>query len=370
MAEKTPEYVDLSEILQNLGSSEDRSLLRTLVEEGKIPSVKFAGNTLVNEIDALNILLKSKALTGTVTGKGSIRPKESHNFQNDLKDVLRLATDEELFAFGKSVLVKQVANEDFTIDYVTSSADKTFIIDAVEDQFRKIGSDIFERGLKPYKTYRDILYICARKLKGVPYYKDADILEQIPKPYPDTAVAEGINPRKLVHVDAMPTDYMEFVITEKLIEIIWDGMTPENRRTLLKSIIGELSDFDNLKDTDKDLLKGELTRLLNSEKGVDKEAIKSIIPLLAISAGQISGFGAYIFATTAAATLAGAIGITLPFAFYTALTTGLSFLLGPVGMVAAGLFAGAVIMKPNYRRLYPAISVIAQIRNRQKRRLI
>jgi len=364
MAEQKPDYLDIDEVLDKLDEASDRDELVKLVDEGSIPSLKYAGKTLVNEIEAINIVLKFKGggLNQKSTEQQNVNADQA-NFQDDLTEVLAGASDEELFAFGKSVLVKKVGDQDFTIDYIKGCADRSVIIDSLEDQFRKIGSDIFERGTRD-KPYRDILYICARKLKGVPYYKEADTFDLIPKPYPKSAVAAGINPRKLVHADVLPTDYMEFVITKKLIEIIWENMTPENRKTFLKSVIGELSEYDNLKETEKELLQVELTKLLNSENGVDKDAIKSIIPLLVISAGQISGFGAYIFATTAAATLAGAIGLTLPFVAYTALTTSLSVLLGPVGMVAAGLFAGATIMKPNYRRLYPAISIVAQIRNR------
>lgn len=53
--------------------------------------------------------------------------------------------------------------------------------------------------------------------------------------------------------------------------------------------------------------------------------------------GQLGGFATYILATTATASIASVLGVTLPFAFYTTLTSTIATFLGPVGWVTGGL---------------------------------
>jgi hypothetical protein len=56
----------------------------------------------------------------------------------------------------------------------------------------------------------------------------------------------------------------------------------------------------------------------------------------AFGAAQASGFGIYLGATTALGFLSQAVGVTLPFAVYTGMSSTIAFLIGPVGFLAAG----------------------------------
>lgn len=98
-------------------------------------------------------------------------------------------------------------------------------------------------------------------------------------------------------------------------------------------------------------------KLLNEAKtlGIDIGS-SSIFTLLA--AGSLSGFAPYLLVTTTVGLLSSIIGVTLPFGIYTALTSGLSYLLGPVGWVGASIFAISRYKKMNMKKLVPAIVLI------------
>jgi len=58
--------------------------------------------------------------------------------------------------------------------------------------------------------------------------------------------------------------------------------------------------------------------------------------LAALAVAQGSGFGVYLGATTALGFLSHAVGVTLPFAIYTGMTSTVAFLIGPFGFLGAG----------------------------------
>jgi len=59
-----------------------------------------------------------------------------------------------------------------------------------------------------------------------------------------------------------------------------------------------------------------------------------------LGVAQASGFGVYLASTTALGFLTHAVGVTLPFAVYTGMTSTIAFLIGPVGWLTAGLWGG------------------------------
>jgi uncharacterized protein YaaW (UPF0174 family) len=105
----------------------------------------------------------------------------------------------------------------------------------------------------------------------------------------------------------------------------------------------------------------EIINIANKEKG-NNYTTGSMIA--ALTAANLSGFGVYLLATTTLSTLSGIIGITLPFAAYTALTSSLAFLTGPVGWLGAGLFTLWKFTDTNYDRLIPAIIYIHWLREK------
>lgn len=80
---------------------------------------------------------------------------------------------------------------------------------------------------------------------------------------------------------------------------------------------------------------------------------------------QASGFGVYIASTTALGFLTQAIGVTLPFVAYTGLTSTISFLIGPVGWLGAGLWGGWKLIQSNWKKLLPAIVCIIATNRRR-----
>jgi uncharacterized protein YaaW (UPF0174 family) len=84
----------------------------------------------------------------------------------------------------------------------------------------------------------------------------------------------------------------------------------------------------------------------------------------AIALARLSGFQIYLFATSAVGALTGALGIVLPFAFYTAITGGLSIVLGPIGWAVLGVFALFNLNQANWSRLLPGIIYVSYIRHK------
>ncbi len=81
-----------------------------------------------------------------------------------------------------------------------------------------------------------------------------------------------------------------------------------------------------------------------------------------LTAAQLSGFGVYLLASTTLGAITGAIGITLPFAVYTAMSSAIAVIIGPVGWIGAGLFAVWQLTGANYKKLIPAILFVCALR--------
>jgi uncharacterized protein YaaW (UPF0174 family) len=73
--------------------------------------------------------------------------------------------------------------------------------------------------------------------------------------------------------------------------------------------------------------------------------------LAALALAQGSGFGVYLGATTALGFLSHAVGVTLPFAIYTGMTSTIAFLIGPFGFLGAGAWLGFQILGPEWPRI-------------------
>jgi uncharacterized protein YaaW (UPF0174 family) len=73
--------------------------------------------------------------------------------------------------------------------------------------------------------------------------------------------------------------------------------------------------------------------------------------LAALAVAQGSGFGIYVGATTALGLLSHAVGVTLPFAIYTGMTSTIAFLIGPFGFLGAGAWLGFRILGPEWPRI-------------------
>src|SRR5437016_7697768 len=123
--------------------------------------------------------------------------------------------------------------------------------------------------------------------------------------------------------------------------------------TALQKILRELPDEDR--------------RRLAEELGKEAQDPNIIGELLsggAVVLARLSSFQIYLLATTAVGALTAALGITLPFAIYSAFTTGLHVVLGPIGWAAIGISVLFRLNQPNWSKLVPAVVYISYIRHK------
>jgi uncharacterized protein YaaW (UPF0174 family) len=93
---------------------------------------------------------------------------------------------------------------------------------------------------------------------------------------------------------------------------------------------------------------------------------KEFTGLAALSGAQLSGFGIYMLGSTLLGMINGALGLGLSFGVFTGLSSLISVIIGPVGWVTLGIVTIAKLGGPNYKKLIPAIIVIATYRAEQK----
>ncbi|HVA50960.1 MAG TPA: hypothetical protein VNH11_31760 [Pirellulales bacterium] len=86
--------------------------------------------------------------------------------------------------------------------------------------------------------------------------------------------------------------------------------------------------------------------------------------LALLGAAQASGFSVYVASTTALGFLTHAVGITLPFAVYTGMTSTIAFIIGPAGWLAAGLWGAWKLTQAEWKKLIPALVYIIAVNSR------
>ena len=102
----------------------------------------------------------------------------------------------------------------------------------------------------------------------------------------------------------------------------------------------------------------------NIAQEFDSNATKNLVGATGLMVlGNLGGFATYTFLTTAMSTIA--MG-TLGFGAYTAATSLLSIMLGPVGWAGLGAAAILTMGKPDYQKLIPIVAIVGAIRQRVK----
>lgn len=79
---------------------------------------------------------------------------------------------------------------------------------------------------------------------------------------------------------------------------------------------------------------------------------------------NLSGFGLYLASSTALGAVTSAIGVTLPFAVYTGMSSTLAVLIGPVGWVALGTWVVHKLGKSDPNKVIAGTLLVANIRQR------
>jgi hypothetical protein len=150
-----------------------------------------------------------------------------------------------------------------------------------------------------------------------------------------------INNRDINVCRAYGVEYVELAekaILLKLLQTTYERLTPEERRRF----------DDKVREVAKQFGKDDPTGKLAGGAG-----------LLVI--GNLGGFATYTLMSTALSTIS--LG-TLGFGAYTAASSALSVILGPVGWVALGAAGAYALGKPELKKTIPLVSTIAMIRQR------
>lgn len=163
----------------------------------------------------------------------------------------------------------------------------------------------------------------------------------------EALVTEASKAVKAYEKQSTVTD-LEVFIAQKLFAQAIFNMGPKERKQFFESTI----------DLEK----------LAEEAGVSNPSLRGQVATLgAMSAAQASGFGVYLFATTALGTLTSALGVTLPFLVYTGLTKLIAIVIGPVGWSALGFSVFWKLSGPNWKRILPASMYILSLKTRPVR---
>ena len=139
------------------------------------------------------------------------------------------------------------------------------------------------------------------------------------------------------------TEEIEIKIAQKVMETVWEKMTPQQRQEMEEQLRATASKFDK---------NGEL--------------LGSASIFGALTAAQLSGFGVYLLASTTLGAITGVLGFTLPFVVYATMSSAIAVIIGPVGWIGAGLFAAWQLTSPNYQKLIPSVLYICALRARLK----
>ena len=151
------------------------------------------------------------------------------------------------------------------------------------------------------------------------------------------------------------------------IKIDWDGILRGRHWDDLS--VGEIEDaivftslgamLSRLSDDERTAFAEELGKEAN-----DPNLIPELLAGGSMILARLSGMKIYLLATTTVGALTAGIGITLPFAFYTTMTSTLKVLLGPVGWAALGGSILFAVNKTNYDKLLPGVVFVSYIRHK------
>ncbi len=153
-------------------------------------------------------------------------------------------------------------------------------------------------------------------------------------------VSQTANKLKIKTSATASPQEIETAIAQKVLTAMWKKMTPEQRLRMDEELQKVAQRFD------------KANALINDG---------SILAIL--TTARLSGFRVYLAATTALGALTSTLGITLPFAAYTTMTSAIGLIIGPVGWIGLGLLAAWQLTGPNHNRIVQAILYIRILRS-------
>lgn len=118
--------------------------------------------------------------------------------------------------------------------------------------------------------------------------------------------------------------------------------------------------LDNMSPEERNKVLRKLLDGFPGGHGQDYKGISSTAA--AVLLAQSSGFGIYLLSSTLVGALTSAVGVTLPFAFYTSMSSTISVMIGPVGWAALAVWGVYKIGSANYKKTIPGIIMIGHLR--------
>lgn len=163
---------------------------------------------------------------------------------------------------------------------------------------------------------------------------------------------------------AMPT-YEELIYgLSKQLGVLTEGCALKDAEKYISHAI-IIKALDKMKPTERCKFFEEqidLGEIVGTEREVNAGLRGPLTTLAALGAANTAGFSLYLASTTALGFVTHAIGVTLPFAIYTGMTSTIAFVIGPVGWLAAGSWLVWRITGPDWAKLTPAIIYLINTR--------
>lgn len=124
--------------------------------------------------------------------------------------------------------------------------------------------------------------------------------------------------------------FMEKIAVKNNLSIIAHKNIPDLEKNLYLNLFK--TEYQKLSDIEKEQMAVEMEKA-----GLDRNQIATLGGLSALGAAQLSGFGIYVLASSTVGAISSVLGITLPFAVYTGMSSAISFVIGPLGFLVMGV---------------------------------
>lgn len=105
-----------------------------------------------------------------------------------------------------------------------------------------------------------------------------------------------------------------------------------------------------------------LDKVNGATQGKDFSA--ELVTASSLTLAKLSGFQVYLLATTTLGALTGVLGITLPFAVYTTLTSAIAVAISPIGWVALGAWTALRLNETDWTKLTAGVIYISYLRRK------
>lgn len=119
---------------------------------------------------------------------------------------------------------------------------------------------------------------------------------------------------------------------------------------------------ESMDEKDRKLLEHEIAKYADAHLG--KKNLTFALSSSGLVAANLGGFATYTMASSLLAGVSSSLGVGLPFAAYTTLSSALSAVMGPIGIITLGSWGLHKITSPNIKVTILTVLAVASIRER------